>query len=87
MAKRYTWGGVILYTFFASASGLFFFLFGFDRWSHLYTDNEDVTKILEKVYLIKLINVIAVNGLQGALTGALKGVQIIDLVLVLIILI
>lgn len=81
MAKRYTWGGVILYSLFASASGLFFFLFGFDRWSHLYTDNEDVTKILEKVYLIMLINVLAVNGLQGALTGALKGVQMIDLVL------
>ena len=42
MAKRYTWGGVILYILFAISFALFFYLFGFERWSHLYTDNVDV---------------------------------------------
>ena len=62
MAKRYTWGGIILYIFFALSFALFFYLFGFDRWSHLYTDDKEVSNILEKVYLIMLINILAVNG-------------------------
>ncbi|KAM3127933.1 hypothetical protein pb186bvf_019965 [Paramecium bursaria] len=81
MAKRYTWGGIILYIFFAISFALFFYVFGFERWKNLYTEDKDVSNILEKVYLIMLINILAVNGFQGALTGALKGVQMIDLVL------
>lgn len=56
-----------------------------DKWIEIYTKDDEVVKILKEVYFWMLLNILTADGMQGALGGALKGINLIKFVLVIII--
>ncbi|KAM3129803.1 hypothetical protein pb186bvf_018097 [Paramecium bursaria] len=81
-AKSYFVAGSIIYIIFCSFIALLFYFIGMDAWIGIYTKDEQVTEILKEVYFLMLLNILTVDGMQGALGGALKGINLIKFVLI-----
>ncbi|CAK94292.1 unnamed protein product (macronuclear) [Paramecium tetraurelia] len=79
-AKRYSWVGVLLFIGFTTIflSALSFFK---ETWAEFYSaGRQEITDLILEVYPIFVFGFFVIDGLQGTLTGILKGIERKDFV-------
>lgn len=81
LAKQYVIHGIVIFVL--SDAIILAFLYTFkDAWADFYSANKEVKDLLIELFPWMVFGIIIINGFQGTINGALKGINKINLVTV-----
>ena len=73
-AKKYSWAGIIIYFIFTTIFLTCLAVFRY-QWAEFYAEDQEIQDIIMDVFPIFVFGFFVIDGLQGTLTGILKGIE------------